>query len=595
MAAGGAYDPETIGVGRVLKPSWLPHFGFGTALPLEHAFEPFWVTRAFPGAQSGLFARRHTGVTWTEDLKYGSGTVDVFPTGDYLGAPYWEFDDQWPRGSDPWCEVIPAPPRCTSYYSSTECVTAYWRIQDDIDWLQSLGLGAGDVLAGTQFSLRCNVHQDEDDRFAPVGSWAGYYKIRVSGNKLLLAPFRTTSLAAYAAIDHEYGHHVMYRLLKSAGGTEVCCGVAFDDDDGQSEAMDEVIPDILAECHNGTHPGVYYSLYGAAVRYYPGHGLWHSGCSPTGSAMPAVVPCATDADCDPWLDGCASDRGVCSYRCRWIHNGHVENDGYNFVGESGEHDGHSGNNGRVLYQALIDYRERFGSAAFDSSLGYAGPIVRAWEIRPSGIVETRRNHGPSHDLDPSGGAVSCGPIAGEMSQVATLSEFGAGTMSVIWSSISLPEGATMTIDSADGFAPPVVYAGPLEYGRGSLEAALGLLYSPAVLGRSIRIVASGPAPGGSCDADDPFFTIIGWAHTGGDMGAGRIVGGAWGTCAWCDWPDLYANVMGRDRRFADDVGTDFTHQGSYFANAFERRGINDRLDDYCDENPCECHDNWWCP
>ncbi|MDI7267907.1 MAG: right-handed parallel beta-helix repeat-containing protein [Myxococcota bacterium] len=606
---------EMIASARAVAPSTVPHFDFGTARPVELGWYVFPVPRCTNMDRCPLRSTR-VGINSTGNYRYGAPDPGefrhVFQTGCAPHPPpCWDYPRQAEWGTNPACEVNPAPAGCETYYSRIECVSAFWRILHNLGWVEyTLAFGAEGILAGRQINLRCNVHEAHGSIFFPgrgrlVGA-EGMYSIRGDDPSwLMLAPFRTTTegqLGRYRTIDHEYAHHITHRLLGTGRG-RASGRIAFARDGGQSQALDETIPDVISEYLNGAPPGVYYSAgsYGGPDGlqqrdFYPSDGLFRSRCVP--SPTPTRRTCSINADCG-WREYCnivnfvPPVSGFCTSQCMWIALGPSDVDSYNFRSEAGDRGGYGGSNGRVLHQALVDYRERFGSAAFSTAHSYRGPVMRYWELEPTGALRVRTaDPGPRHDLAaPTRGLVfiTPSPPGAIVSETVTITEPGAGSMYVVFNSISLPENATLSIFRGATDPSPIVVRGPVEYDERETVTGAGLLFSPVVSGPTIVVRASRPVPSVP-PTDIPMFTIHAWGHRDGVMPAARLLKGVWNTHGNANWHDLYVNIMSADRQLS--LSSELAHQGDFFRGAFEGRGINSELGRYCTATAAgrwECH------
>jgi len=277
---------------------------------------------------------------------------------------------------------------------------------------------------------------------------------------------------------------------------------------------------------------------------------------------------------------------------------------------------HPTNNGRVLYQALADFRERFGSDKFQADEGYTGrttsPASILGPMGPVGPVD--RDWGASHEFDPpSRGGIACwrecvpDVLGGctwykRVEQTLEIAEPGlprtdsAGGMPahlyVSFSSIHLPTMATLIVSSFDPdrarWVAVVETRGPLDYET----SEDGALYSAAVQGGQIQVVARRWLPDVSPCTEEALFELDGWRHVGGLIPDRLLVKALWRTNAYEDWYDLMAHVFSADRELYGSGETG--HQGLYYRDAFSNHGIDKTLNDVCDRCNCVCHVNYWC-
>ncbi len=294
-----------------------------------------------------------------------------------------------------WSPPNPDGARCDHWFSSYDCVTAFWRIQENMQRLFDLAVGpTGPIGVGDSFGLYCHTVE------SPSRYRVRQYWFRSQRTKLMLdAPgvsFEAFGdLPRYRTIDHEFGHHLTRSLMAvSSPAGDQCCYYH----QGQSFSIQEVVADHYADLRSGLPAGTYHEQLnglgggcgsigpdptcGSYTSYdieradcrndiYVNNALSCRVADPTGGWM----SCARNGYCAPIY---GSGNGVCRSRCLYVANRVVNNDSFNYAQEHypGEVDpwnpyGHG--NGRVLMQALADYHERFGSEAFRHEYyGYGG-------------------------------------------------------------------------------------------------------------------------------------------------------------------------------------------------------------------------------
>lgn len=617
-------ESDVLGAATVSTPS--PSFaGFGSAPPPDWTWYQVWVDDGLPAQMTCSGNWGSVNHVWAYRFRPGTGevpttsdacSVPAFPDPAVVPAgatgPCWYYLPQEPVSALRLAGCFPNPgtPACDAMYSAVEATTAYARIQDGMRWFRRLDLGFEGGRLPFSWALDVAVHDPGRSPSEP-----GLYTIRVlDPHEISLYPFQSVSVSGISVIDHEWHHDMIYKFLKARGVTEVCCGVAFDDDDGQSEGLEEVLPEFFADARNRQDAGVQYRSFPASTAppstpptaFHPSHGLGRADCMPRpGTECPR--PNTIEEPCMRVIPA-----NGCDDNYTWLPP----------LDEEGDRDGHANNNGRVLYQALTDFRERFGSYRFGPGSGYAGPTIPVRFLGPSGVSgAVQMDWGASHELDPaSAGMIGCRDVCTggvtpvcyrHWSQWAHIEEHGfgeppdaiggnRGRMSVSFESISLPVGARLTVGTLDplvtgplgpaSFLPgAVTVGGPLEYEFARDGPLLSSYASPP----RIDVVAMRSLPAGTPCPTEPLFRIRGWRHTGGMIPERLVAQAVWWSNAWIDWYVFRTLVFAADRSLygAGALG----HQGTYYQLAFDNHGVDSTLGWWCGECPCSCHDHWYCP